>query len=62
MKKTLFFIFLIFSVMTLNAEVFKSNQLGQKLEKADKVEEKGVYLVEEGYPSPPRTAAERRRS
>ena len=49
MKKTLVFLFLIFSVMTLNAEVFKSNQLGQKLEKADKVEEKGVFLVEEGY-------------
>ena len=48
MKKTLFFIFLIFSVMTLNAEVFKSNQLGQKLEKTDKVADKGVFLVEEG--------------
>ncbi len=48
MKKTIFFLFLIVSVMTLNADVFRSSQLGQKLEKTDKVADKGVYLVEEG--------------
>lgn len=48
MKKTIVFLFLIVSVMTLNADVFRSNQLGQKLEKTDKVADKGVYLVEEG--------------
>lgn len=48
MKKTIVFLFLIVSVMTLNADVFRSNQLGQKLEKTDKVADKGVFLVEEG--------------
>ena len=48
MKKTLILLFLIFSVMSLNADVFRSNQLGQKLEKTDKISGKGVYLVEEG--------------
>ena len=48
MKKIAVFLFLIISVMNLNAEVFRSNQLGQKLEKTDKVAEKGVFLVEEG--------------
>ncbi len=48
MKKTLILLFLIFSVMSLNADVFRSNQLGQKLEKTDKVADKGVFLVEEG--------------
>ena len=48
MKKTIVFLFLIVSVMSLNADVFRSNQLGQKLEKTDKVADKGVFLVEEG--------------
>ena len=48
MKRTAVFLFLLISVMSLNAQVFRSNQLGQKLEKADSIAEKGVFLVEEG--------------
>lgn len=48
MRKTAVFLFLLFSLMNLNAQIFRSNQLGQKLEKADRVEDKGVFLVEEG--------------
>lgn len=48
MRKTAFFLFLLLSVLSLNAQVFRSNQLGQKLEKADSVSDKGVFLVEEG--------------
>ena len=48
MKKILVFLFLIISVLSLNADVFRSNQLGQKLEKTAKVSDKGVFLVEEG--------------
>lgn len=48
MRKTAVFLFMLFSLMNLNAQIFRSNQLGQKLERADRVEDKGVFLVEEG--------------
>ncbi len=47
MKRTALFLLLISSLMYLNASVFRSNQIGQKLETVPEVLPTGFFLVDE---------------
>ena len=47
MKRTFLFLLLLSSLMCLNAEVFRSNQIGQKLEKVPEVLSTGYFIMEE---------------
>ena len=47
MKRTFLFLLLLSSLMCLNAEVFRSNQIGQKLEIVPEVLSTGYFIMEE---------------